>query len=398
MKRRLNVLACLCVLLTVLTFLVLKAGVVKAAPTTAATPSACGAWSIIPSANIKNTPYGEALTATATVSANDVWSVGFYTSTSGFQTLTEHWNGSKWSIVASPNVGSGENYLSGVAAISSNDVWAVGNYVDSKGISYTLAEHWDGTHWSVVKTPNPVNSGYSDLLAVTEIASNNVWAVGFYQPSTGNTALIEHWNGTKWSISSSPFIGAILKSVSASTANDVWTVGESYGSFGKLMTLIEHWNGSQWSIVSSPNNGRKNYLNGVTALSAKNAWAVGIYVNNNTNQTSIEHWNGTNWSIVASPNVGPYDNGLLSVAAVSSSNIWAVGNYVTNTTNHTQALTEQWNGSSWQVVATPKPRSGGTNYLFSVSVIPGTSMLWSAGGVELPGQDNLTQTLTEYYC
>src|SRR5437667_1399267 len=41
-----------------------------------------------------------------------------------------------WSVVSSPNVGSGPNYLYAVAAISPNDVWAVGYYgqygVDSR--------------------------------------------------------------------------------------------------------------------------------------------------------------------------------------------------------------------------------------------------------------------------
>ena len=43
------------------------------------------------------------------------------------QMLTEHWNGSNWSIVSSPSPGTyNGNELYGVAAISTNDVWAVG--------------------------------------------------------------------------------------------------------------------------------------------------------------------------------------------------------------------------------------------------------------------------------
>ena len=397
MKRRLNVLACLCILLTVLTFLVLKVGVVKAAPAIAATPSACGAWSIIPSANVKNAPRGDVLNATAAISISDVWSVGFSTNTSGYwQTLTEHWNGSKWSIVTSPNIGTAFNSLDGVAAVSANDVWAVGYYDDLKGNSFNLAEHWNGAQWSVIKMPNP--GPHSNFLSgVTAIATNNVWAVG--ETDASNAALIEHWNGVKWSVITAPQALSVLRSVSASAANDVWAVGNTYNSHGKSISLIEHWNGSQWSIVTSPNKGQNdNELKGVTALAPNNAWAVGDYINTNTKQTLIEHWDGTSWSAVASPNSGLFANVLVSIDAVSSTNIWAVGNYVTNTTNHVQALTEQWNGSNWQVVATPKPHSGGSNYLSSVSVIPGTSMLWAAGFVEPPGMENSTQTLTEYYC
>ena len=44
------------------------------------------------------------------------------------QTLTEHWNGTAWSVVASPNLGTSDNVLYGVAAVAANDVWAVGYY------------------------------------------------------------------------------------------------------------------------------------------------------------------------------------------------------------------------------------------------------------------------------
>jgi hypothetical protein len=67
------------------------------------------------------------------VSANDVWAVGFSPHPSGTpqylrQTLIEHWNGSSWSVVPSPNP-AGKTYvvLNGAAAISASDVWAVGH-------------------------------------------------------------------------------------------------------------------------------------------------------------------------------------------------------------------------------------------------------------------------------
>ena len=60
----------------------------------------------------------------------------------------EHWNGTAWSVVPSPNVGPVLTLSHGVAAVSANDVWAVGSYdVTDKA----LVEHWDGTAWSVVQ-------------------------------------------------------------------------------------------------------------------------------------------------------------------------------------------------------------------------------------------------------
>ncbi len=107
-------------------------------PTPSATPSACWEnWSLVASPNpITGTSM---LAGIAVVSANDVWSTGFYGSASGGQTLAEHWDGSAWSIVPSPSVEGVPNALRGAAAVASNDVWAVGS-AGSAG----LIEHWDG--------------------------------------------------------------------------------------------------------------------------------------------------------------------------------------------------------------------------------------------------------------
>jgi hypothetical protein len=58
---------------------------------------------------------------------------------------------------------------------------------------------------------------------VTAVSSNNVWAVG----GAGGNALVEHWDGTSWSIVSNLVIAGSggLSSVSADSANDVWAVG-----------------------------------------------------------------------------------------------------------------------------------------------------------------------------
>ncbi len=74
--------------------------------------------------------------------SNDVWAVG----TSKTLTLTEHWDGSSWSVEPSPNrsTTSSGNVLDAVVAIASNDVWAVGYYWDAAGHQLTLTEHYAG--------------------------------------------------------------------------------------------------------------------------------------------------------------------------------------------------------------------------------------------------------------
>src|SRR5438132_7227001 len=109
-----------------------------------------------------------------------------------------------------------------------------------------------------------------------------------------------------WSIVTSPNSSATqtnyLNGVTCVAANDCWAVGyynDGSGVAGTGQTLIEHWNGTAWSISPSPNGGtRGNLLEGVTCTSAANCWAVGYYYNaNNVAQTLVERWNGTVWSV-----------------------------------------------------------------------------------------------------
>src|SRR5207237_1150006 len=125
------------------------------------------------------------------VSANDVWVVGYYFNGSVKQTLVEHWNGTAWSVVASPNITTtANNFLQGVAVVSANDVGAVGCYDCDTTASRTLVEHWNGSAWSVVSSPNP-GTGYIQLYGVAAVSASDVWAVGYYSNATGDQALVE---------------------------------------------------------------------------------------------------------------------------------------------------------------------------------------------------------------
>src|SRR5258708_3105966 len=116
-----------------------------------------------------------------------------------------------WQIVRSPNrsiKSFSNNTLFGVAALSDSDVWAVGNFLSSNNgaINETLTEHWNSTAWKLVSSPNVGTMG-SSLLPVSAASSKDAWAVGNVpriNNANGNRPLIEHWNGTAWSVVASP--------------------------------------------------------------------------------------------------------------------------------------------------------------------------------------------------
>lgn len=260
-------------------------------------------WSIVPSPDAGNY---NILNGVSASSANDVWAVG--TTGEGDEALIEHWDGTAWSTVAAPSLGSNSGSLQGVVALAVNDVWAVGYY--SAQTSYeqgTLTEHWDGTVWRVVPSPNSPYY-YNILRGVSGSGADDVWAVGDQvNDDTSLDTLVEHWNGTAWSIvdSPNPRVGSNtshLQAVSALAPDNAWAVGYSVTTSGQNRTLVEHWNGIAWAVVVSANNGSgSSTLMGVSAhystsppsSPSTDVWTVGNYnVSPPGALTLVEHYQG----------------------------------------------------------------------------------------------------------
>lgn len=362
----------------------------------AASPSKCGAWSVSPSPSPGS--MNNDLRGVATISASDFWAVGSQISNNTSQTLIEHWNGKGWKVIPSPNASSSNNDLFGVATVSTSDVWAVGLYSPTGSKNFqTLIEMWNGTAWRVVPSPNL--GTFNTLYSIVALSSNNVWAVGDYSSSGPAKTLIEHWDGTRWIVVNSPNKGAYysqLNGIAAVSAKDIWAVGfyNNGGNPSTSHTLVERWNGSAWSIISSPNvKALNNTLSAVTATSAHDLWAVGAAFNpsRNTAQTLIEHYNGSQWSIVKSADAAR-DNFLQGVTAISSKVVWAVG-FSFGNSGSAQTLIERWNGSAWSIVKSPDPSSM-FNSLQGVAYVPSSNQVWAVGDSGI----SPSKTLVEFFC
>jgi hypothetical protein len=279
-------------------------------------------WEVIPSIG----PYHTTLYDVSAVSANDVWAVGLNGAGPEYQTLVEHWDGTQWTIVPSPNPVTEFSYLYGVDAVAANDVWAVGSMGDpTSSSSSTLIEHWDGTQWQVVPSPDALN--HNSLADVFAISANDVWAVGFTnEVGSAWHPLALHWNGSQWVRVITPdFSGGYLAAVGGTSSSDVWAVGY-YGAYPNQRTLVLHWDGVQWMTIPSPNVGStSNFLRGVSATSPTDAWAVGSYGTYPNEWSLLLHWDGTAWAIVPSANPEATRNVLNDVVALSPRDVWAMG-------------------------------------------------------------------------
>src|SRR5437773_1708168 len=208
------------------------------------------------------------------------------------------------------------------------------------GVSQTLIEHWDGSSWTVVPSPSPGTTG-NGLASVNAVSPSNIWAVGAFSASAVDQTLILHWDGTSWAQVPSPSPGSSfseLAAVRAVSASDAWAVGDySSAAGGGNKTLILHWNGTTWAHVPSPNPATFNNLTGVTATSASSAWAVGKFGTSLGDQGLILRWNGTAWKQVSAPSPGTITS-LSAVAATSATSAWAVGRFSTTIVGQALAI------------------------------------------------------------
>ena len=150
------------------------------------------------------------------------------------ETLSAHWNGREWSIVSTPDFtgpGGPQNELTAVTAAGADKVWASG-YVfnvndENRLLPFVLS--WNGTSWKMTKVPTKGSEG-SRLNGISALSSHDVWAVGQTQEDNGTIkTLTEHFNGSKWAIVGSPDPGGFgndsLDAVTASGATDLLAVG-----------------------------------------------------------------------------------------------------------------------------------------------------------------------------
>jgi hypothetical protein len=305
-------------------------------------------WSLAPSA--RTLEDDEEINAVSGIAHSDVWAVGStgQPSFNDRQVEIMHWDGTAWSY-SSPVQASFNNELFGVDVVASNDVWAVGGLsTGGTGLNRALVEHWDGSSWRVVSIPDPPGA---ESLSSVVAGTGSVWAIGTRSEGFAPTRpFAMYWNGsTGWSVVPMPNVPGkttILNDLASISSNDIWAVGSSFdASIPSLSrTLTEHWDGTRWSIVRSADTGRDNAdeLTGVAAISTRDVWAVGVYVDGGE-QVLTEHWDGSRWTIVPAPAVFTING----AAAAGSNDVWAVG------WNISHSVIEHWDGSTWKVVPSP---------------------------------------------
>jgi hypothetical protein len=335
---------------------------------------------------------------------DEAWAVGDFAGEDAFNhPLVEHWNGTGFTNVEVPQPLGMQAKLEAVDDLGPANAWAVGTSfpasIDSITAGRTLIEHWNGSEWTIVASPNPASGGPSDLDVLDAVGGSgpqDLWAAGWDDNEATGTIemLFEHWNGISWKAATSPtpLGGAQFASaITAISSDDVWAVGVDRGDGS---TLAGNWNGHAWSIVATPNIAKEanpeNELTGVTEDGGGDVWASGFAQNVRDKNLAVPfvlHWKGKRWTITRVPRKGGEGSRLTDVQVLSPTDVWAVGQSQ-DENGSILSLTEQYNGSAWKIAASPDPGRNGSlidNSLDSLSSAGGTSLL-AVGAQETTGQ------------
>jgi hypothetical protein len=364
--------------------------------------------------------------------------VGSYKGPEGtYHPLVERWNGSAWSLQSAPNPaeGSAQNamlsvscmsygcftvgeaagkpvaatWVSGTWALSTpklpagakggrlssisctpSSCIAVGESNEGLGTEKALAESMEGLSWSLMSAPTPAGAkGFVELAGVSCASASGCTAAGYYAPAVGGgvptelKTLAEAWNGSSWTIQSSPNVAGqkfnALADVSCSAGGACTAVGQDATAAvgASPEALAERWNGSSWSTqaVVNPIEPIEDELKSVSCPS--NTLCVGVGKDLLVEDAFVGVWNGTGWHVAAT-----VAGEVKKVSCASSESCTAVG--------ASGGSAKVWllirSGSAWAVqgMTIPLPAGSTESIVAGVSCLPGGSPCTAVGSYKGP--------------
>jgi hypothetical protein len=353
---------------------VLVGSLVPAEPASAAAGS--GGWSVQASPNPPRAIYST-LDAVACSGPAACSAVGFsYAHSAGHTVpLAERWNGSTWAIQPIPTLPTaGRTFLTGISCPAASLCIAVGFAVTTNApYLRALAETWNGTRWTIQATPQP-GSGGASFEGISCPAAGSCIAVGGFSPAQGanEQPMAQRWNGSGWAVVPAPNPqpnnwGSSLDAVSCTAASACTAVGSYFVQELADFIFAARWNGTTWTLQRQPNPGvqRLDEDNGVSCPGPSACTSAGYWTSFSAahQQPLAEAWNGGTWKRQRIPQ--PAGNHLLTlngISCASAASCIAVGNWSPAAGGGlpTYGLAEQWNGTTWALQHTADP--AGSNF------------------------------------
>ena len=299
------------------------------------------------------------LTSVSCVSPTACAAVGYGRIGARTTTIAERWDGTDWHLQATPNIkGVNSSRLSSVSCSAASACTAVGFSGELFGDPQAVAERWDGMSWSLQANPAPLGATRTALSSVSCPSHASCVATGYWHDNAkGGGTLAEHWDGSTWTIEPTPGgLTAKYTAVSCTTPNACLVVGKS--DLSDFVTA--RWDGASWTSTTAPPTDTfigTDYL-GLSCGSTVNACvAVGAAQTARFDFTYVAlaaAWDGSSWTLqtTTSPS-GATANELVAVSCATERSCVAVG-YQYISPDARQPLVEHWNGAGWRVRTTPE--------------------------------------------
>jgi hypothetical protein len=271
--------------------------------------------------------------------------VGYQRTGSGYFAIAEHWNGSRWTAARAADPGS-SSLVGAVSCPSARNCYAVGQYTPKDSLAWApLIEHWDGSEWFQQTAPVPRGTSYGTLSGVSCPTRKFCVAVG----TDGAGALIERWNGIRWSAFVPPSSSsAMLYGVSCPWVVSCFAVGTDGMATGG--SLAERWKDGAWTgyVTPVPPGSSYPWLQSVSCVSATRCLAVGDDLDPGVYADS---WDGRAWHLVSMTADGGHLGELAEVRCLAAASCVALA--ATTQTSATQRSESAfWNGTRWKVIPT----------------------------------------------
>lgn len=274
--------------------------------------------------------------------------------------LVEAWNGTTWTVQATPAGAVAHTELSGVSCVSSTSCVVVGARGVGRYRQYALVETWNGRSWNERALASTGKYG-TWLTSISCVAADWCTAVGgvanaYYDgpPGSGIPAeqpIADRWNGHRWITSTLQGVGPIeievgrrIERVSQGDVTGVSCPSRSFclasGSFQLSQSdqspeaFARRWNGHGWTKAVTGLS-RFAQLDGVSCQSSSECFTAGTAYGAPEAPTGwstplVAGWNGRRWSRVSLPltpaaSGGRSRGGLAGVSCVPSAECTAVG-------------------------------------------------------------------------
>lgn len=331
-------------------------------------------WTVVPPATLGEG--SDCFSGLDGTSPNDVWAVGTWQNPYVYRSLIQHFDGTSWTKLPTPDTGNSEA-LRDVLAISAQSAIAVGYYIPSGFTGQPMVMEWNGSAWTLVAAP--VFEGGGDFSAIDRSPAGTVWVSGYLY----GTAFLARKSEGGWDIAYAPHVGGERNNfhdLDARSDTEIWAVGTWSQKQGQRMLLIQRYDGNgNWTSFDIPSPGAIDQFKAVRAFATTDVWAIGYYYDRTLylNQPMIMHYDGVSWTRAQVPAYPGGSVRLESVTATAPDDIYAAGVYAP-TGGIQGPFLLHYDGVSWSDVTLP-PTGGINEWLLGMGSTP-------EGGVWVVGQ------------